>query len=65
MIRVDATKITVLALCETCGWRALRPTKQAAWMAGDSHQRLTHGAIGNANASARKALQRMRASQMT
>lgn len=64
MIKVDATQITVVALCTVCGWRALRPNKVLAWNAGDSHQRLTHGEPGNAGVSARKALERARTPKM-
>ncbi|MGX1750500.1 hypothetical protein [Glutamicibacter protophormiae] len=64
MIKIDATQITVVALCTACGWRALRATRILAWNAGDSHQRLTHGAPGNAGASARKALERDRLTKL-
>ena len=65
MIKIDATQITVVALCTACGWRALRGSKIAAWTAGDSHQKLTHGAPGNASDAARVARKRADGSTLT
>lgn len=42
MIRLDQSDASTLALCQTCGWRAIRRSRLAAWEAGASHQRAAH-----------------------
>lgn len=42
MIRLDQSDASTLALCQICGWRAIRRSRLAAWEAGASHQRAAH-----------------------
>ena len=59
MIRLDATRVSVVAVC-TCGWRTVALDKPAAWAAGAGHERAAHGGPGNAAQALRTALSRAR-----
>lgn len=58
MIRIDFTQISVVALCQECGWRVIRSTKAEAWNSGHSHQLRAHGQAGNAYDAMLKARKR-------
>lgn len=41
MIRLDSTRISVVAVC-SCGWRSLTSTRPAAWRAAAAHELNAH-----------------------
>lgn len=42
-MRIDATALSVVAICDTCSWREMRPTPAAAWTALAQHAKSVHG----------------------
>lgn len=42
MIRIDATRISVVIICTRCSWAAVELDRWGAWRAGLAHQRAAH-----------------------
>lgn len=44
MIRLDATRISIVIVCSLCQWRSLELDRGRAWTAGADHTRTQHPA---------------------
>lgn len=53
MITIDATPNSAIVLC-TCGWRAVRSTRAAAWTAAATHEATCHPQDEHARTMARR-----------
>lgn len=61
-LRIDRSVLSVVAICDECGWRATRHTPAAAWTACALHAKAAHNdpaAVGTARTAARMAKQRL------
>ncbi|KQB84946.1 hypothetical protein [Corynebacterium oculi] len=60
-LRIDASVLSVVAICDECGWRTTRHTPAAAWTACALHAKAAHddpAAVGTARTAARMAKMR-------
>lgn len=55
-LRIDQSVLSVVAICDKCGWRVTRHTSAAAWTACALHAKAAHddpAAVGTARTAAR------------
>lgn len=42
MIHYDRSRVTIVVICDQCGWRDVVTTKSGAWRAAEEHEQRTH-----------------------